>query len=428
MEILIGANIKLWENIIQNHDLIAVPYLFLLVAIALILRKNYTAYLPPTKKYFIPAFSLRILGAILSALMYQYYYTHGDTFVYYSGTLTFFDILSDSPQLALKTLWDSPDNYSQTGWNYFAERYTKWYMGSPASALVVKVGFLLSLICFKSYLAISFVLAFFSFLGCWKIYEVFYRIYPQHYKHLAYATLFFPSLFFWGSAGLMKDTICLAASGYLFNAFYFLFVEKKRVFLSVFNGMISLYLLYIIKPYIIILLLPSIALWVILKRFLVIKSKIVKRLAFPVFISIILIITPFVFIKLANSSSQFKLESVALRIKHMQMDFTNQKGSTFSLGDYDPSLQGILLLAPKAVNASLFRPYLWESKSLIVFFCSLESTILLFLTIYVLLKTRVFGNRVILFPFYCTALILILKERKRSKRRKCKPSIKELST
>lgn len=38
------------------------------------------------------------------------------------------------------------------------------------------------------------------------------------------------------------------------------------------------------------------------------------------------------------------------------------EGSFYTLGDIDYSAMGLLKVAPKAINVSLFRPYIWEIR------------------------------------------------------------------
>ncbi len=63
-------------------DLFLTPlYLALFYGLAFAVRKRFTN--PLTKKYFIPALSVKFLGAISLGLIYQFYYGGGDTFNYY---------------------------------------------------------------------------------------------------------------------------------------------------------------------------------------------------------------------------------------------------------------------------------------------------------------------------------------------------------
>jgi hypothetical protein len=63
-------------------------------------------------------------------------------------------------------------------------------------------------------------------------------------------------------------------------------------------------------------------------------------------------------------------------------------GSGYTLGEMDGSFIGMLRLAPKAINVSLFRPYPWEVSNPLMLLSALESTGFLFLALYVFWKRR----------------------------------------
>jgi hypothetical protein len=59
--------------------------------------------------------------------------------------------------------------------------------------------------------------------------------------------------------------------------------------------------------------------------------------------------------------------------------------SSFSLGvEYDGSLGSLAKIAPAAINATLFRPYIWESKKISTLLSSLESLSLMIFFLFVL--------------------------------------------
>jgi len=65
--------------------------------------------------------------------------------------------------------------------------------------------------------------------------------------------------------------------------------------------------------------------------------------------------------------------------------------SGYTLGDYDQSVLGMLVQAPSAVAVTLFRPFPWEIKNIVMALSSLESLILTFFTLFVFYKMK-FGR------------------------------------
>jgi hypothetical protein len=62
-------------------------------------------------------------------------------------------------------------------------------------------------------------------------------------------------------------------------------------------------------------------------------------------------------------------------------------GSTFSLGvEYDGSVSSLIKIAPAAIIATLYRPFLWESKKISTLLSSIESMVIMFFTLSVFFK------------------------------------------
>ena len=94
-------------------------------------------------------------------------------------------------------------------------------------------------------------------------------------------------------------------------------------------------------------------------------------------------------------------------------DETSKAG--FELGKVDATLSGMLLKSPGVIFSCLFRPFLWESKKIIIIFTSLESTFLLLSTIFLLFKTRfigffriIFTNQLVMFSFVLSILFALI--------------------
>ena len=63
--------------------------------------------------------------------------------------------------------------------------------------------------------------------------------------------------------------------------------------------------------------------------------------------------------------------------------------ATFTISDIDPSLESIIINSPAVIGTCLFRPFIWESKKVIIFMASLEALFTLLITIYVVGKSKV---------------------------------------
>ena len=111
------------------------------------------------------------------------------------------------------------------------------------------------------------------------------------------------------------------------------------------------------------------------------KSPIIKRVLFPILVSVSSIAIFVGLSKFATSSQEFNQNALKEKTKGMQDWHGSLGGSAYSLGtDLDFSTTGIVKLFPQAVNVTLFRPYIWESHSVFQLIAALQSTFFMIFT------------------------------------------------
>lgn len=383
-----------YPDILTFRDMLMFPIILLIIY--LIAKKKRKKYRFQTcKKYFFPAFWLRILGCVLSAMMYQYYYDGGDTFGYFESAVSVGDLLWNKPDLFFHIMFSSPDDYSYEAYNYFRENKVGYYTNAARNMMVIKIGAVLTFFTFSSYLSIGTIITFFSFIGCWKLFEVFKDIYPHLEKQIAIATLYIPSVFFWGAAGLMKDTIIMASIGYFVYGVYFGLLKRKSIYKNLFYMGGAFFFIAVIKVYVAIAFIPAVMVWIFLSYQSKIRNKTLRRLATPFFLVTGSIFGLLAFQKISSSFeerfSQDKIIEYALTVQDYHGAVSKRvDGSGYDLGEIDPSPMGLLKTAPKAINVTLFRPYIWEVRKIILLPSVLESLLSLLLTIYIIYNTGFF--------------------------------------
>ena len=239
--------IAYYRTLVSIHDLWQLPLVMVLIyafTFWWIMGKTQD---PLIKRYAIPALTLRLLSAVLALVMYQYYYGYGDTYGYFYCGRQIWNAIWEAPSAAFELLFQSPENYSALARSY-ADHV---HFSSRDSRFVAQVIGLLSLFTFKSYLSTSFILSFLSFVGCWKIYRVFYRLYPKLHFSLALAILFVPSVVFW-DIGLMKESLLLFGLGILIEGLFGIFHFKERSFFKcLVYSFLGAFILFKVKPYIV---------------------------------------------------------------------------------------------------------------------------------------------------------------------------------
>lgn len=373
--------------LLRLNDLIWAPICFLVLYIIAYKKRNkYKGSV--LYGYYMPAFLWRILFVIIWTFVSQYYFLFGDTNHYYQAVLDMHRAVLDDPSYLKDiyfTLKFKNDNRIFPYFLYDQLGLTHLYMYDVKNYVVPRVALPFSLLFGKSYLAISLCFSFFAFGGCWRMFKLFTQLYPHLHKKIAIAFLFLPSLLFWG-VGLLKDTICLGAMGYCLYAAYKIFIKRKFKTIDVLIMVGAGWLIFNIKPYILICLAPAFLLWLFLRARVLIPDRTLRQISTFLF-AIISLVGAFFMVQSFTSSelaSQYSAENIQNTIKSQQQTFTNNQvgvGSNFEVGEVGNSPAGMLLLFPTGIMNTFFRPFPWDVRSPFMVLSFFESFGFLVLTI-----------------------------------------------
>ncbi|HEY0653538.1 MAG TPA: hypothetical protein VGD65_10430 [Chryseosolibacter sp.] len=371
----------------ELRDLIVTPILIIIVfVVAYVVRPYVTDGI--TRRYFLPALALRILGALALGFIYQYYYDGGDTYNYHThGSRHMWEAFMDSPGKGFQIFWHGSSDL--TGVYQYASRIV--FLDDPGSFMIVRLAFLGDILTFSSYSATAVLFSIFSFIGMWMFFLTFYNKYPHLHRRLAIAAFFIPSAFFWGS-GLLKDTVTLGCLGIAVYAADQIFIRSRVNPIKLTLLILSLILLYKIKVYILMALLPAAIVWIFLSRIQSIRYTVVKFVLFPVALVLSIGLGFFAMIRTGASSEKYSIDNIARTAQITAYDIRyytgKDAGSGYSIGELDGTWQSMVRLAPAAVNATLFRPYLWEVKNPLMLLAALEAFLFLIGVLYIVFTTR----------------------------------------
>jgi hypothetical protein len=358
-------------------------YLGFIYLIAYRARNNKYSYNHPWRKYYIPALSIKIFGAIFIGLIYGYYYKGGDTFYYFSQAQVLNSAFNESFEKWISLLFHIPSVNDGNYYEYTSQM--EWYR-DPASYTVVAITAFLSAFTLNTYLPTAVLFAFISFSGVWALFRAFASLYPSLIRPIAIAVLFIPSVIVWGS-GIFKDTLCLLGLGWLtYSTFRFL-IQKDFSFRNILLATFSFILIANVKLYILLGFTPALLMWIFFNYSQRIKNKSQKILV--KFIFLVFVIGGFLFFmqRFSNELGKYSLEKVA-QTSSITREWiyysSGDEGSAYDLGVFEPTIVGMLSKFPPAVNVTFFRPYLWESKKVIVLLSALEAILFLFVSLKVL--------------------------------------------
>lgn len=377
-----------WQ-ILSGFDFLLLP-IFLVAFISIFIAIRNTRYSNSViKKYFLPALLFRYVGAILTALMYQYYYNGGDTFIYFLGAKDIYNTIFRDFSAALELIFQDYEDLHPITKRYLTMHR---FFASDTESIVVRVSGFFSLFTFGSYFGISLILTSFAFWGCWKLYLVFYDLYPQYHRALAFSVLLVPSVCFWGT-GVMKDSLVMGGLGIFVNAVYTLFIKREQMGRSFILLIISSWLIARVKVYVLLALLPAMMIWVMMMYTKNIQNTFFRRFSAPMFFFLGTFGGLIAVQLLGQVFPKYSFENLLLEAEKvrwwLEVSTARDGGTSYDLGTFDPSLFGILKAFPASVNVALFRPYIFEVRKPIVLISSLESTACLLFCLFIFFKTGI---------------------------------------
>jgi len=242
----------------------------------------------------------------------------------------------------------------------------------------------------------------------WAYYRVFTDLFPTIKNQIFFATLLVPSVCFW-SAGILKDSITLGCTGFLIYGFYYLFIKKEKPILGTVTFFFSLYFIWRIKFYIAVCLLPALFLWFFFHHLNYLRGRAFKILVGTATIGACLLIAI-----IFSAQLQGAMNSGLQAFVDKAIDFqgwhglVNEQGASgYSLGDIDFSLLGILSKMPISIFTCYFRPLIHETTSAISLLSSIENTLLLIFTAYIILRTGIFRSIKLLFTKHILFALLV---------------------
>lgn len=341
-------------------------------------------------KWYRKGLMVKVGGAIAVCLVYQFYYTGGDTVNYYmtakaisnlffKDTAAFWEVIGGNNSKEIRSFFDDTTGFPV-------------YWTDKTALFVSRLFTPLAFLSFQSFLVMSMLLAWVCYTGIWRMFLLFNEHYPGLEKQFAIAFLFIPSVVFWGS-GLLKDSLTISAVGWYTCYFYYCFIEKKYKLTSFIYIFISAFLLISIKPYIFFALLPGSLIWLSNERLAKINSTILRAMVAPLFILVGIGISFFLLSQMGDVLGLYAIDKVMERAVVVNVDQKQDYygGNSFDIGEFSADPLSMLSKGHLAIAATLFRPYLWDVRNVVMLISALENTYILLLTLFLLIRLKFFG-------------------------------------
>lgn len=372
------------------YDLVLYPIYFVIIYVLGNSYRKRLAADPILFKYYGQALTLKMLSSFLFCLVYMYYYNGGDTTGFYHWAdqwLKYF--FKDSGYAIDFILHDDIVSFyrfvSSANWGL----YLYLMKFGSSEVFFIKIVSIINLLGLNSFVCTSLILGYLAFIGSWKLFIVFYDMYPHLNKQLALATLFIPSVVFW-SSGMMKDTLTFMGICWLTYNLYFGIIKRQNVLSNVIVGLIMAAVVGKLKGYIILSYIPAAGYWVLNKYKERIQSPILRFVTGPFFIVGAVLLSGFLLTRVGDSLGKYSLDKLEKTAQGYQSWHQETGGASYTIaGAGDFSVGGLIKIFPQGIIVTLFRPFIWEARSIFNIMASIEGMIFLYFTLNVLWRTKI---------------------------------------
>lgn len=343
-------------------------------------------------KYFLPAFSFKMLFVIANAMFYIIAYgAGGDSIGYWDTAVKLNHLFWKDPFLYFQELLTTPEylghlkNFDASTGYPDARMY-----GEPPSFFVAKITSIFTFFTFKGYILMSLIFAFITTNASWRLYELL-RSFKLHSDwHLALAIFFIPSLSFW-CGGISKDTVMWVAVCYfLYNIYQLISPDKKSSFWNWIGMILCLYVMFRVRSFMIVTVIVPLLFAYSARLGKKFGPKSLERLVIRILIGILGVGGILVFFQ-TPIAEEFINEAAVINY-----DMTTNKtygSNRYDLGITDYSPFGMIMAFPASVIAGFYRPFIWESLSVSLILNGIESLVLMYFTFRFFVSWKV-GERI----------------------------------
>lgn len=321
------------------------------------------------------ALLFKVSMACALGLVYRYYYSANDTWLFFEDAVKLADLARNEFSLYFQFLLSSDSTHSI--WNELANTQER-------SLFLIKLISIFTLISNNSYWISAIYFAFISFTAAWYLFRTVTQHFPESQNPAALAFLFFPSVVFWGS-GLVKETLALAGIYFLASLFIKLVKGAKVNWLEWVIMLISFYVAWNLKYY-----------WTALFMAVVTTSLLnfLLRNRFTFLNNYKMSLWVGIFLILIAAASQLHPNFYLSRFLDVLItnhnDFVRISKPEGLIHYYQLTADwwSVCVNAPWALISGLFRPFVWEAAGVPSIVASLENLLLFGLLISSLFRKK----------------------------------------
>lgn len=342
------------------------------------------------------AFAFKIAMSIALGLVYLYYYTANDTWLFFQDAT----VLANYAERSLSDylLFLFTDDPASAIWNELTNTQER-------SVFLIKAISIFSLISNHNYWVSAAYFGLLSFMAAWYLFRITSNLYPEAKLAGALAFLFFPSVIFW-SSGLVKETLALAGlyfvSGVILKVVNRQTVRVHEVVLSLACFLVAWYLKYYWAALFGAVSFTTLIVFSLRDRVQFVSSykQISWLIVFTFLCGIVSVLHP-----------NFNLSQVltVLVSNHNEFVRISEPDSIihyYALGD---SWWSVIINSPLALFSGLFRPFIWEATSAAALLAAFENVVIVILFISTLSNLKApYTNKMLLLTVSAYVILLCI--------------------
>jgi hypothetical protein len=223
-------------------------------------------------------------------------------------------------------------------------------------------------------------------------------VFPRRRIIVLLSTIFIPSFFYW-SSGIIKEGLIFVGIGLIIYHFYFANKERRFSFKRIAGIFFGLFLLLLLRNFIIVIMIPAIIAWLIAYRW--------PRYSLASFVGIFTLFG-ILFFTLRYVDPRLDFPQAVV---DKQKEFVMVKGnSSIPIRELKPNVISFIKSTPQAITLSVIRPYPNDIKHLLSLIAALEINLLLLLfilSLFIRKKVRAQQKTVIYFCLFFSFGILL---------------------
>ncbi len=347
-------------------------------------------------KTLIILFVIRILSLLAGSYINLYVLPVSDSVNFHNMGIEEFNLLFHNPYEYFANFFHNSyvNGYSRV----FDDYHSFW--NNLRTILIAKMLSVFDIFSLKNFWINTLFFNFLVFFGCVALYKVFIKIFPKAFYQLIICIFLLPSALFF-SAMIHRDGLIFLSISMIVYHLYFLLNYQHFSWKSVFIITFFLMLVFLLRNFVFIALIPALAGWIIAHKF--------PKYAFLSFV-IVYFFTGILFFCSGFISPKTDLPKYMSERQKSFIEIGKLGNSTIPLKPLSPNFKSYLTNAPQAFNHALMRPYLlkienWRFAPFAFEIFFIEIFFLFFIFYY---KKKTAVNPVIYFCLFLSLTMILL--------------------